>query len=558
MKKNYIFIAIIWLSQFSVAQYQFTQVAEINSGSNSGSPKYFMEYNGELYFNASVSFQQRLYKTTGSGATLVSDLNGNGVGYNPKPLKIINNKLIFHAYSQAHGMELFITDGTAGGTTVLLDIYSGPDGSSVSDNPDFYAELNGELYFWAREVSGPFSLWKTNGTTTGTVKIIDPIFSGAPNYMTVYDGKIYFTAYSAPGQNPELYVTDGTPSGTGLFLEINPSTAANLAAGSSPNDLFVYDGYLFFSADDGTNGRELWRTDGTAVGTTMVADIFPNNLNSAFGKGSNPEYFIEFNNELYFAAIGYDVGLNQITGNELYKYTNTNGWDRIRDIYPGNLNSGILSNPFIKMNNELYVIAQDGSAGSNQFELWKTDGSEAGTQKVVDINALNSISLENIVANQDYVVLNNKLFFQHNSQQVWVTDGTNIGTQELTNTGELNVPIGVTIFQPIVYNNEIYFDGNYPTQGVELWKISDTSLSTDNPHAIINFSVYPNPTNAYLNVKHNFTIGVNGIDILNALGNNILSTKHIKTIDVSKLTPGMYFIQLTINNKKLTRKFIKT
>ena len=60
-KKIYIFIAFFWLSQLSVAQYQFTQVAEINTGSNGSSPRYFMEYNGELFFNASISFQQRLY-----------------------------------------------------------------------------------------------------------------------------------------------------------------------------------------------------------------------------------------------------------------------------------------------------------------------------------------------------------------------------------------------------------------------------------------------------------------------------------------------------------------
>ena len=59
-KKTYILIAIIWLCQFSVAQYQFTQVAEINTGSNDSSPRYFMEYNGELFFNGMMGMQLKL------------------------------------------------------------------------------------------------------------------------------------------------------------------------------------------------------------------------------------------------------------------------------------------------------------------------------------------------------------------------------------------------------------------------------------------------------------------------------------------------------------------
>lgn len=564
MKKKFTILMSLMFCNLIIAQYEFTKVAEINTGSFGSNPRYFMEYNGELYFNASVSFQQRLYKTSGSGATLVADINGNSVGYNPKPLKVINNKLLFFASSQAHGGELFITDGTASGTEVLLDIYPGPNGSSLnSDYLEFYGELNGELYFWARETSGPYSLWKTDGTPTGTVKILDPSFSAGPNYMTTYEGKIYFTGYSTPAGNPELYVTDGTAAGTGLFLEINPSMGTSLSSGSNPNDLFVYDGYLFFSADDGTNGRELWRTDGTAVGTTMVADIFPNTLNPAFGKGSNPDYFIEFNNELYFSARGYDEGLNQITGNELYKYSIANGWNRVKDFYPGNLNDGIGSNnPFFILNNELYVKAQDGSAGANIHEVWKTDGTESGTIKVINATTLNNVSPNFSLLDKKFTVLNNKLIFEHNIQQIWVTDGTNAGTQELTNTGVTNVPIGVSAFQPIVYNSEIYFGGNYPTQGVELWKINDNSLSTNDHNNSITqkLIIFPNPVSNRVNIKMDDNSFLENVELYNLLGKKVFTTsanalQNIE-INVSNLSTGIYVVKVKSGNKIISKRLV--
>lgn len=560
MRKIY-FLLVFIPCQFIYGQFEFIQVADINPGSNSSNPKHFFEYNGELYFNAQVSFQQRLYKTSGSGATLVADLNGNGVGYNPKPLFVINNKLIFHASTQTHGMELFVTDGTTIGTQILLDIFPGADGSSVSDNPEFFAVLNNELYFWAKDTSGPFSLWKTDGTTAGTIKILDPSFAGAPNPMVVYNNRIYFSAASSSGENFELYRTDGTASGTGLFKEINPSTSSSLAAGSSPRNFIVYDGFLFFSADDGTNGRELWRTDGTASETIMVADIFPNNLNSQFGKDSNPSYFIEFNNELFFTARGYDVGLNQITGNELYKYSVLNGRELVKDIYPGNLNNGFgTSNPFVILNNQLFFMAQDGTTGNNQFELWRTDGTENGTTKALNLANLGGLSLENFISNKDFAILNNKLFFEHNSQRIWVTDGTPANTLQITGNGANNTPVNHTNFQPVVFNDEIYFDGNYPTQGVEVWKIKDSSLSVNMVENGFDLIVYPNPTTSLINIKSKKNEKIDRIELYNTLGKKVITEKveNINSIvNTNYLAPGLYVLKIFSNNKYVTKRIIK-
>jgi ELWxxDGT repeat protein len=64
---------------------------------------------------------------------------------------------------------------------------------------------------------------------------------------------------------------------------------------------------LYFSANDGVNGYELWKSDGTTNGTTLDANI------NAGSNGSEPSEMIVFNNALYFAA---EDGL---TGRELWR-----------------------------------------------------------------------------------------------------------------------------------------------------------------------------------------------------------------------------------------------
>ena len=124
--------------------------------------------------------------------------------------------------------------------------------------------------------------------------------------FTEFNGKLYFVADD--GQNgSELYVTDGTESGTNLFADINPGSA-----GSNPSELTLFDNKLYFAANDGQNGTELYATDGTESGTSLVADINP-------GSGSsNPSNLTVVGNELFFTAIdgGIDTELFKLTFDE--------------------------------------------------------------------------------------------------------------------------------------------------------------------------------------------------------------------------------------------------
>ena len=92
--------------------------------------------------------------------------------------------------------------------------------------------------------------------------------------------------------------------------------------GSDPFDLTNVNGTVFFNANDGVHGSELWESNGTAAGTVMVRDIAPGNT------GSNPEYLINLNGILLFTAN------DGIHGPELWRsngtLTGTAPWTRHR------------------------------------------------------------------------------------------------------------------------------------------------------------------------------------------------------------------------------------
>jgi ELWxxDGT repeat protein len=169
------------------------------------------------------------------------------------------------------------------------------------------------------------------------------------------------------------------------------------------NEFVNVAGTLFFNANDGTHGTELWKSDGTDDGTVMVKDIVP-------GSGDpNLSSLTNANGTLFFMA-------NDNThGYELWKSDGTDGGTvMVKDINPGS--SGSYPQHFGVVNGTPFFYATDGTHGG---ELWTSDGTDAGTVMVADINPGGGSSDPNNLAD-----VNGTLFFEADDgahgQELWM------------------------------------------------------------------------------------------------------------------------------------------
>jgi ELWxxDGT repeat protein len=365
-------------------------------------------------------------------------------------------RTFFAANDGPHGIEPWITDGTAAGTVLLKDI----DPLAGSSSPTGYVQLGNKVLFAATDANGT-ELWITDGTTAGTMMLKD-VRPGGPtsnvNNLTVLGDKVLFSANDGT-TGFELWVTDGTTAGTVLLKDIN--TTAN--TGSNLSALTVLGDKILFQADNGLNGVELWVSDGTAAGTVLLKDI-----NTSAGGNSSPSALTTFGDKVLFRAN------DGITGAELWISDGTAaGTVLLKDINPiAGAGSGATN--FTLFGNKMLFEANN---GSNGIELWITDGTTAGTVLLKDINPTgNSLS----GTSGTYTVLGNKVLFAADNgsgQELWVTDGTTAGTvllKDINPSGGSNPTALTTLGSNVLFQAN---DGN-AAHGAELWVSDGTAAGT--------------------------------------------------------------------------------
>ncbi|MCA9758135.1 MAG: T9SS type A sorting domain-containing protein [Candidatus Eisenbacteria bacterium] len=323
-------------------------------------------------------------------------------------------------------MHIYVVDGDSSIDLSSSSIYAG-----------FFTDLNGQaILAWGDDANGE-ELWTSDGTPGGTVllKDINPTGDSSPAFGATLNGYLYFGADDgANGQ--ELWRTNGTAAGTTFVKDIRPGSV-----GSIPNAFAEVNGLLVFSANDGSTGNELWRSDGTSAGTFRLLDIYSGTLSSS------PRHLTNVNGWVYFSAT------TSALGEELYR-TDGTVVQLIKDIRPGT--GGSRPQQFHGYGGEVYFAADDDAHGT---EVWKTDGTTAGTQLVYDCFPGSASSY----GFPGFVNGGGSLFFvgYDGSYGVWRSDGTSATTQNVfrdlgPSSSSPNLLIG--------NSNYVYFSGDDGTE----------------------------------------------------------------------------------------------
>jgi ELWxxDGT repeat protein len=277
---------------------------------------YMFEFDSALYLRAGTSSLDndfyRVEPSTGvltelnvaenSGADELSMWNGS----------VADNQIFFGDYTSATGMELFVTDGTPGGTHLVKDIRPGTSSSFEGSNtkPNTLGE---KVFFFADDGGADDQeLWVSDGTLSGTFALSGTGTNVGPlsfsNFKSIALGnELLFAGTGATGT--ELYITDGTVAGTRLLVEINPNVGPGTTH-SRPSFWFKDGGLVYFTIESGPDDDAVWVTDGTAAGTHVVADASLGN-----GNGREPN-----------AVTIIDLDMANVP---LREYLGTNGDDSI-------------------------------------------------------------------------------------------------------------------------------------------------------------------------------------------------------------------------------------
>ncbi len=448
------------------------KVANIGTLSNPGISK-MVEMGGNLYFTADDGVHgNELWKTDGTigGTSMVIDLSPamcptcQNMDSDIGELVAGDSKLFFTSPVQSIGVpditrELFVSDGTNSGTQLVMDIFDCPLSS-------------GDITF---DYDGVNSLVVLPGSSFGTAGMDRVVFSAFHCSLTNY---VCF------GEEP--WISDGTLSGTRSMADIRNGDTPMFTqdgqgvliddVGSQPRNFFQSGDMVYFFADDNNSGRELWKIDTTRAssGATLVKDI-----NSGPGDSVNIDTeteYVNMNGNIFFSADNNNNGI------ELWK---TNGFG-LGTTMVNDINSGSnSSNPaeLTLVNNTLYFTAYDSTTSAT--ELFQSDGTNMGTL-ILNSN-INNPELLTAVGDTLFFSAFDLIIF-NDMGVLWNSDGTNSGTGiidsnirplQIFSLGDL---IFVINYQILDENQLVSYDGTT--------SIIDSGVGVENVASVVDTLFY--------------------------------------------------------------------
>ena len=313
--------------------------------------------------------------------------------------------------------------------------------------------------------SVPSGATTSEAAQVGKANLVSDIFPGAdgsvPRPIAQIGDTLYFTADDGE-TGRELWASEGTQDSTRPIKDINPGPEDSVIGGPRRRRLVAQIGdTLYFAADDGSTGMELWKSEGTRASTRPLKVINP---------GAEGSLDVKYRKRL-FAAIGDTLIFSAhdgSTGTELWMSEGTTSSTRLlKDVIVGPDSS--LPKIVTKVGDTLYFTVEDPSTGR---ELWKTNGTKSSTKLVKDIvEGREGASIKFIAKSGD------TLYFTiyEDTSELWRTNGTRSSTDRVDGGIRVDGPdsylttIGDTLYFDAYQNGRWYDD--------ELWAVNDTTSS---------------------------------------------------------------------------------
>lgn len=328
--------------------------SDINGAPLSGDPKELTSVNGKLFFSALDELNDRELWSSNPldlpATAQVENINTGSQGADIRHVIPIGNRTFFVANDGINGDAVWVADPVAGTVTLVAD-----GSGSATDEISGLTEFNGGVAFYNDVADATFH---TDGTTTTLLTTLTPVTLDANDTLFVEAGDQLYFVHNDGSSGEELYKI---PAGGAPSLVMNLNDTAN--TGSDPRDLVEFDNKLYFVATDSqmgnSSGREVFTTTGSSV--TRVADI-NTTLDPVGGTsstlGSFPDQLTVAGNRLYFTA---DDGAN---GRELW--TTTGAGATLLSIRTGASGSNPVN--LTDVDGTLYFAANDGTNGLEPFK----------------------------------------------------------------------------------------------------------------------------------------------------------------------------------------------
>ena len=472
-------------------------VRDFRLNADNGSYSYMKIFGDKLFFIAdtTASVAECYYSQNGNTPVKMSTIDPSKGLSNFYPIEVSGGYLYFSAFDPVRGYELFKTDGSS--FILVKDILTDP----YSSDNEFFKQsvtLNNNLYFIADDGKYGREVWKTNGKSSQT-KIAFEIY----RYPSAEKPSGYTTSYSHYKTSTSIelikkinskilifeeysiWASDGTSAPEKIFVSGNMFSYQNKA--------YEMNGYLYFNS-----GNKLYKTNGTAAGTVLVGPPDAGNPDDyrhirLLGTINNKIIFMGHHSSYGWEAFYSDgtpgninlladlaPGINtwetrgnsRIVGNRLYYVQNSETDGTALCVTEGTPATTSIVKIFGQVeeceyltnfnNTHLVFVVDDGIHG---LEIWKSDGSLAGTSMIKDINTSGWSNPLNFQYDKQFAVYDNHLYFYASdgtSSNFYRSDLTEPGTIPLTqNDGNnaMSTPFGV------------YMSGYTPETGGEPYKI---------------------------------------------------------------------------------------